>query len=364
MNVTSYIIDNSNTNTNNNDKYNNIINYIVLSDSCVDILSSNIDPDGPLPYNMIYGKGESNSVIDNISKNHNQLNQTDNTKELITNTTTSECVGDKSICSSKRMINLMSTFSNKKGPDINIVKEVANKLHCDSESCILINPEFTKYVEKETGSTNIIKYELNKNFKTRGPRNSTNLLSNYNIDETLLRWSREFKDFFPCPFSMIDFKITNNAFNKINVSDVIIGKVTLNDPIDGPHHGPFSTYACVLNTDTSLGQGKHWVCVFVDCRNKRGIWTLEYFNSSGNPPNSDVNEWLEMQRNNLLKIYNNVETIAVTNIVHQQSNTECGMYVLYYIRSRLDNVSYKHFLNHKIKDQDVTTFRKHVFRKY
>lgn len=366
---------------------------IVLSDEIDFDTDMNDDElDKKLKSNWIIG-GNSNSCNCNITGNainitnvagivSNITGNSDN--ELLTNTSESECTNNGSVCSSKTVINLMNEFVNikkrdskgqtasnesnmvtsTKGQPEEVIGKATQVLQCDSESCVLVNPEFNKFVEKKLGNNNIIKYELNKNFKTKGPRNSTNLLSNFNIDETLIRWAREFKDFYPCPFSMIDFKIFNNSFSSVNMADIISGNASYNDPIDGQQRRPFNTFGCVLNTDVSSGQGKHWVCIFVDCRAKRGLWTVEYFNSSGNPPNHDVNEWMETQRSHLLKIHNNVESIAVTNIVHQQSNTECGMYVLYYIRSRLDGISYKHFLTKRIKDEDVTKFRKHTFRKY
>lgn len=341
MNVSSYIIDNGKIGGN------NITDYVLPIDT---IHSNDEIPESDINVNV-------NIITPEIIGG------------LITNTDESECIRVNTCCSSKPIINLMSKFINTTEGNTKIIEnnnEVIEKiekvLKCDSESCVLVNPEFNKFVEKETGNNNIIKYELHKNFKTKGPRDNTNLLSNYNIDDTLIRWAREFKDFYPCPFSMIDFKTVVNDFYTINLDDVVSGKVSYRDPIDGIQHGPFKTYGCVLNTDVSTGRGKHWVCIFVDCRSK--VWTIEYFNSSGNPPHYDVTEWMEKQRSNLLKIHNNVETITVTNIVHQKSNTECGMYVLYYIRSRLDGIPYCYFLTKRIEDADVTKFRKHVFRKH
>lgn len=341
MNVTSYIIDNCKTGGN------IITDNIIPVDTIGDY--SNEITGGSILIN--------DSIISNDIINTNEI-----IGGLLTKTTESECTNECNTCSSKKTIKLMSKFVNATGPENDIVEKIERELKCDSESCVLLNSTFKKFVEKETGNTDIITYDLQKNFKTRGPRNSTDLLSNYNIDETLLRWAREFKEFFPCPFSMIDFKIVTNDFGSINLDNVISGKALYKDPIDGIQRGPFKTYGCVLNTDISTGHGKHWVCIFVDCRSS--IWTIEYFNSSGNPPHYDVSEWMENQRSNLLKLHDKVETITVTNLVHQKSNTECGMYVLYYIRSRLDGISYQHFLTKRIDDADVTKFRKHVFRKY
>lgn len=281
---------------------------------------------------------------------------------LLTSTNESECIKGKGLCCSRNMVKLISKFINIPGDNKTVIEEAKKALSCDTESCVLVNDKFNKFIKEETGDNNIIKYELYKNFKTKGPRNSTDLLSNFNIDDTLIRWGDEFKDFYPCPFSMIDFKTVTNDFAVIDLADVASSRISYRDYINKYHYGPFKTFGCVLNTDVSTGYGKHWVCIFADFRSK--VWTIEYFNSSGNPPNHDVSEWMEKQRSSLLKIHDNVETIAVTNIVHQKSNTECGMYVLYYIRSRLDGISYDYFLTKRIEDSNVTEFRKHVFRKY
>jgi hypothetical protein len=289
------------------------------------------------------------------------IKNTDDVK-LITKTTESECVNNCNVCSSKKLIQLMSEFINKKDTDTNIVKYIEDKLNCTSESCVLNNKRFNNFIQNKLGNSNITKYELATRFKTHGPRNNNNLLSNVNIDDTLILWSREFTDFYPCPFSMIDFKLTENKFCQFKILDMIKGNESFYDPVNGLQKRIFNTYGCVLNTDVSTGKGKHWVCIFVDCRPKLNIWTIEYFNSSGNSPHKHVMEWMENQRIDLIKIHP-VDTVTVTNIVHQKSNTECGMYVLYYIRSRLDGISYTHFLTNRISDSDVFNFRKHVFRK-
>lgn len=287
-------------------------------------------------------------------------------QNLVTKTTESECINESETCCSNTIKCLMSKFiqdtDGEINKDNNIIDYIENKLQCDSESCVLNNKDFQSFVIKETGSIDIINKELNTSFKTKGPRDNTNLLSNYNIDETLLRWARKFKHFWPCPFSMIDFKEVYNTFGTIDLAKIMTNKISYTDPIYGSISGPFKTFGCVLNTDISSGRGKHWVCMFVDCRSD--IWSIEYFNSSGNPPNYDTIDWMETQRSNLLQIHKKVDTIMVTNIVHQKSNTECGMYVLYYIRSRLDNVPYSYFVSQRIDDAKVINFRKHVFRKH
>ncbi|MHB8736931.1 MAG: Ulp1 family isopeptidase, partial [Terriglobales bacterium] len=57
-----------------------------------------------------------------------------------------------------------------------------------------------------------------------------------------------------------------------------------------------------------------------------------------------------------------VESVPVTSMPHQNLDTECGLYALYYIRRRLEGVPYTFFEKQRIPDEAMTEFRKHVFR--
>jgi hypothetical protein len=270
----------------------------------------------------------------------------------------------KEICSSEKVINLITDFIVEKYKVNNIEENkvidlAIEKTKCDSESCVLTNNEFKEFVEKKN-KYDIVSKELEISFKAKGPRDTTDLLNNINIDETLLRWSREYDHFYNCPFSMIDFKKIDNEFNKTNMANIVTGSKKHWDPVLKQSKEKCTTFACVLNTDISSGRGKHWICVFIDCR--YDIWTIEFFNSSGNCPQKCIVEWMETQKHYLKQIHENVITVVVSQFVHQKSNTECGMYALFYIRSRLDDVPYTLFMKNVIEDDEVTEFRKYVFR--
>src|SRR5208282_3841045 len=107
-----------------------------------------------------------------------------------------------------------------------------------------------------------------------------------------------FPEFYPCPFAMMDFDSTREAFATVDLADVLRGA----EPADlGPGVGavrrPASCFGCVVNTDNSTSPGKHWVAVFVDCRAPPGEpWTVEYFNSVGRPPPKPMAKWMERSR--------------------------------------------------------------------
>lgn len=284
--------------------------------------------------------------------------------EFYTKTSESECIIDSEtgLCASKKIVNkiveLAKVKLNKELPPIKALDVLKNETNCNSEYCVLQHLRDKKNIEPD-----IITNDLNTCFKTAGPRDSTALLSNYNIDQTLTRWGHEYKDFYPCPFSMIDFFSypERYKFGRINLADLLYQKESYTTIENTINKGPFKTFACVLNTDVSTGRGKHWVCIFVDFRTPE--WTIEYFNSTGNKPCKTVIDWMEQQRRNIREATgNDPKVLSVTNLVHQQANTECGVYSLYYIRARLDGLSYTFFTVNVIPDDKMVKFRKHIFR--
>ena len=271
--------------------------------------------------------------------------------------------------------------SENSAPLPSIVQKAAAVLGCGSESCILKRlKQPQKIMGHSAENAKVIasaaQHELELNFKPPGPRNHTGLLSNVNIDSVLHQWSqKEFNDFYPCPFSMADFNTNGDLFGAIDVSEL------------RAKNPPWRTFGCVHNTDTSRGPGTHWVAVFVDMR--EWPWSVEYFNSSGRPPATAMVRWMERTRMQLINrlgksVYGfadtdnenhsentrenhsekTVFTVAVTSVMHQQSQTECGPYSLYYIRRRLEGAPYTDFMTSKfrIPDAAMVEFRRHMFR--
>jgi hypothetical protein len=265
-------------------------------------------------------------------------------------------------------------------PEASAVRKAAAAVGCGSESCLLAHPHFVSYAENVFGlESERLRREKNLRFKAAGPRTGHALLNNYNIDETLQRWARVFTSFFPYPFAMMDFDRTGEPFATIDPVAVLAGQV----PADlGPGLEkvlrPCQTLGCVVNTDVSTGKGKHWVAVFVDCRGP-GRWAVEYFNSAGRPPPKAMTHWMERTRARLAAARKSIGsgktdggdsadgaviTNAVTDVAHQESQTECGLYALFYIRRRLEGTPAAYFEDPTqiITDDEMTEFRKHCFR--
>ena len=132
----------------------------------------------------------------------------------------------------------------------------------------------------------------------------------------------------------------------------------------------FNKIGIVFNLDKHNEPGSHWTSFFIDIENK----FIFYFDSADNDIPPEVNELTKkiqlqgMQLSQPIKfqVYNN------KNHQHQHSNTECGMYSLFFIITMLTSetefdtnmsVSKKLrlFRNKKIPDKYVEKYRNIYF---
>ena len=141
---------------------------------------------------------------------------------------------------------------------------------------------------------------------------------------------------------MIDFARTRAPLARLDLGRVLAGRAPqLLAGGGAPAAGGRSTFACVLNTDVSSGPGKHWVALFGDARAPPGEpWTVEYFNSAGNPPPREVLRWTAAAAARLGELRaargeaGGARREFLTGVRHQRSRTECGLYALFFIRAR------------------------------
>lgn len=257
---------------------------------------------------------------------------------------------DRNICSDKELIGKMRSFLEKisgtrVADDKVVVEKLSEAVGCDKESCILQKSEF-----KEHAGTSLVNKNL-KNFKPEGPARNFELLSNFNIDDVLDQWDRLFKgNFLHIDFQMRDFEKVRSKLATVDFAKEI--------------KKGHDTFGVVLNTDYSTGPGIHWFCIFGDFRDPK-LYTLEFFNSSGNLPLPEVQTWLHRTKEKLEKnIGVQTKVIIVTRMEHQKDDHSCGPYSLFYIWCRLHGIPYQFFGNNRVPDKLMHEYRKHLFRHY
>jgi len=256
---------------------------------------------------------------------------------------------NEGFCSPKELVDKLKKFSETRDDKLDKVKKTSleilkAKYNCDSETCILNQYDVKRYVDP-----NMIERALKENFKPIGPRMNKDWLSNFNIDEVLRQIQKKYKDkhFFHVPYQMRDFEKTNSELANLDW--------------ESKYKRGYRTFGTVMNTDYSDGNGIHWFAIFGDFLDDNKCYTIEYFNSSGELPLPEVSSWMKRFKHSL-NLDKPVKDIVVTRIENQKSTSECGLYSLYYIISRLDGIPMEWFKKNRVKDSTMYTFRQYLFR--
>ena len=109
-----------------------------------------------------------------------------------------------------------------------------------------------------------------------------------------------------------------------------------------------------LNSDKHTGKGFHWVTLYIDLKKK----FVYYFDSANNKIPEEVEKLIKRLKEQIkLKELNN------QSVQHQKGNTECGMYVLFFIVSMLEGRSPTYFNKKIISDDEVFKFRNIYFNR-
>jgi hypothetical protein len=194
-------------------------------------------------------------------------------------------------------------------------------------------------------------------------------LSNYDILDVLHQYERKYRMFHFIGPSPIDFD-TKRIYSGCVWEELC--KFDINTYLS--KRTKQTRIAVVFNLSKSTELGTHWVALYIDLHDK----FIYYFDSAGNSMPDEVDVLIRRIQNQVLlhpdfggqqlTEYNN------TDIDHQQGNTECGMYCLFFIitmlTSKTDKVAFadykekiEYFKNpeKKITDNYISKFRKRYF---
>lgn len=211
---------------------------------------------------------------------------------------------------------------------------------CKNELCWLKGVD--NYEKKQSMMKNNFAILQPKNWK----KNEKEWLSNYDISHVLKQYEETHKEFAFIEPSPIDFdtkigdKCVTEDICKLQLSEYSKKGIT--------------KLAIPLNLDKHTGNGFHWVTLYIDI--KKGF--VYYFDSANNKIPAEVQQLIARLKEQMkLKEMNN------QSIQHQKGNTECGMYVLYFIISMLNGKSPTYFNKKIISDNDVFKFREIYFNR-
>jgi hypothetical protein len=246
---------------------------------------------------------------------------------------------------------------NARHPDSKINSNDALEIHdmlnaklknvCNKESCWL----------KQSSHFGEISRDLKDSFAPESPaewkKNPNEWLSSVDIIKVMKQYEKAYKCFDFIGPSPIDFN-KHKLYGECVWEELC--NFNLKDEID---KGKFKI-GIILNTDPHYKPGQHWVSMFINI--KKGI--IFYFDSTGDPAPPEIVEFVEKikKQGNSLRPKIKFKYDSSEGFEHQNGNTECGIYSLYFIVQMLqDKLTTQYLKTHRIKDEYVNKFRKVYF---
>lgn len=262
---------------------------------------------------------------------------------------------NKNSCYTRKVLNKIKTKFNKNNvgnritssDDQEVYKELSLKVkNCEDESCWLKDMD---EIEKKS----LHKESFSPAKPKEWIKNPNEWLSNFDILNVLNQYEEKHQDFKFIGPSPIDFDSTPYGNNQCVSTELC--KFNLQDYNDSG----FKSIGVVFNLDKHNQSGSHWVSLFISIRHN----LIYYFDSAANDIPKEIDKLIKLivsQSQNKLKFITNVPH------QHQYSNTECGMYSLFFIITMLDeSMPIKKRINmfskRRLNDKFIQVFRKKYF---
>jgi len=246
------------------------------------------------------------------------------------------------------------------------MKRISN---CDQDKC------WIESIPLDNREKNMLKAQL---FVPPSPsewkQNPNTWLTNFDIEKVLNQYESSHPEFHFMGPSPIDYDTRPN-----NNTDCVCNKLC-NFSLQEELAKGKKKIGIVFNLDRHTGGGSHWVAMFIDLEDD----FVFYFNSTGERIQKQIHKFKENIVNQGKTLLNKNIKYHVNTLEHQRSNTECGMYCLYFIITcllreidilRETNTGgggelYKmsveelveYFTKGRVSDDLVATYRKRLFQ--
>ena len=258
-------------------------------------------------------------------------------------------------CYSKNSLEKIKKMWNKRHPDkvifTNDSKEIWSQLKnnlkdvCSTERCWIKQ----KFMENSLDSE-----LLNNTHAPYAPKswkeNPNEWLSSNDIEKVMKQYEIYYPNFIFIGPSPIDFD------KKLMFGECVWNDLCNLNIIKLLKEGK-NKIGIIFNTDPHNKSGAHWISLFIDMKRK----FIFYFDSNGDKVPREIMSLIERIEKQGTEI--NIDFITYFNRKeHQYSNTECGMYSLYFLNQMITtNKIPSEFNSKRIPDKDVEELRKIYF---
>lgn len=237
----------------------------------------------------------------------------------------------KNSCFTKPAVELLVNYYNKMNPgekmkpdmDIHILTELRKQSRCDNNDMCLIQ----KFVANKR-EANIIKALIFPPKKPSGWKKDPDMwLSDTDISDVLNQYEKAYSQFSFIGPSSIDYDtiIENNKCVCQKLCNFQLAKYANEDT---KHK-----IGIIFNLDTHDKGGSHWVSLFIDLEDN----FVFYFDSTGSSIPKSIKRFTDnvINQGQSLNPPRNISFHQNNTMEHQKTNTECGMYCLYFIITML-----------------------------
>lgn len=190
---------------------------------------------------------------------------------------------------------------------------------------------------------------LMNTFRPKRPFGKYQWLTTSNIHDVMKQYEQMYADFVffgPVP---IDFTEVMPEVAQVNVSRL--------------YNQGIRRLGFVFNTDPSDKPGKHWISMFVSLEKANPY--IGFFDSFAIcPPPQSVQRLINYINGFSQKLYSipNAFKIECNMVRHQQANSECGVYSIYFIAESLKGKSFEQISGNIVLDEQMNQHRGEYFR--
>lgn len=177
-------------------------------------------------------------------------------------------------------------------------------------------------------------------------------LDNFQIESVLQQYAQDYTFFKFLGVQPIDFSAPDPYTKEKKCLSEIMCNIQLQREYDAGYRG----LAAVFNLDPHFKGGSHWVALYINIKNIRHP-KICYFDSYGMKTPRLIARLMKsflLQNKNCELCYNARR--------FQYSNTECGMYSMFFIIAMISGISFKEFCRRAIPDKDMYELRRILFQ--
>lgn len=219
---------------------------------------------------------------------------------------------------------------------------------CENEKCWL-----RKLVDNVQIQNNIFDESFKPQIPNHWIEKPKSWLSDLDISRVMRQYEIVNKSFVFIGPTPIDYDVCNKEINEWvwpELKHFKLEKYLKKEPVR-------KTIGIVFNLDNHKGRGTHWVSLFINIKESK----IFYFDSNGHSIPSNIKKLTNIIKDQGKKHNLNFTLSMNYPNEHQKKNSECGVYVIYFMINMLEHNNWSKFKHDKISDDEIHEYRNIYF---